>query len=123
MSFCRRIARAAWSSFLVTPHRGNYLGGSLGFALLGVVTAVVYRSRMDGMSDSLAVAVAASQHLPVSQGAELVHTAREAFTASLHITGVVATVIFAGMAVLILTMRPATRTAPAALPDYEATRS
>jgi MFS family permease len=86
---------------------GNYFGGSLGFALLGVVAAVVYRSRMDGTSDSLAGAVAASRHLPASQGAELLHTAREAFTASLHVTGVVAAVIFAGLAVLILTMRPA----------------
>jgi DHA2 family multidrug resistance protein-like MFS transporter len=102
---------------------GNYFGGSLGFALLGVVAAVVYRSRMDGTSDSLAGAVAASRHLPAGQGAELLHAAREAFTAGLHVTGVVAAVIFAGLAVLILTMRPATRTAPAALPDYEATRS
>ncbi|MER6170223.1 MFS transporter [Streptosporangium sp. NPDC001681] len=94
---------------------GNYLGGSLGFALLGVVAAVVYRSRMDGTSDSLAGAVAASRHLPADQGAELLHTAREAFTAGLHMTGVVAAVIFAGLAVLILTMRPATRTVPAAL--------
>lgn len=101
---------------------GNYFGGSLGFALLGVVAAVVYRSRMDGTSDSLAGAVAASRHLPAGQGAELLHTAREAFTASLHVTGVVAAVIFAGLAVLILTMRPATRTTPAALPDYEAAR-
>ncbi|MFF2411563.1 MFS transporter [Streptomyces sp. NPDC058092] len=102
---------------------GNYFGGSLGFALLGAVAAVVYRSRMDGTSDSLAGAVAASRHLPADQGAELLHTAREAFTAGLHVTGVVAAVIFAGLAVLILTMRPATRTTPAALPDYEATRS
>ncbi|MFE7390273.1 MFS transporter [Streptomyces sp. NPDC057582] len=102
---------------------GNYFGGSLGFALLGVVAAVVYRSRMDGTSDSLAGAVAAGERLPAGQGAELLHTAREAFTTSLHVTGVVAAVIFAGLAVLILTMRPATRTTPAALPDYEATRS
>ncbi|MFE2094196.1 MFS transporter [Streptomyces sp. NPDC059460] len=102
---------------------GNYFGGSLGFALLGVVAAVVYRSRMDGTSDSLAGAVAATERLPAGQGAELLHTAREAFTTSLHVTGVIAAVIFAGLAVLILTMRPATRTTPAALPDYEATRS
>ena len=102
---------------------GNYFGGSLGFALLGVVAAVVYRSGVDGTSDSLAGAVAASRHLPADQGAELLHTAREAFTAGLHVTGVIAAVIFAGLAVLILTMRPATRTTPAALPDYEATRS
>ncbi|GAA1281658.1 MFS transporter [Planotetraspora silvatica] len=102
---------------------GNYFGGSLGFALLGVVAAVVYRSRMNGTSDSLAGAVAASRHLPAGQGAELLHTAREAFTAGLHVIGVIAAVIFAGLAVLVLTMRPATRTTPAALPDYEATRS
>ncbi|MFF9506920.1 MFS transporter [Streptomyces sp. NPDC014724] len=102
---------------------GNYFGGSLGFALLGVVAAVVYRGRMNGTSDSLAGAVAASRHLPADRGAELLRTAREAFTAGLHVTGVVAAVIFAGLAALILAMRPETRTVPAALPDYEATRS
>ncbi|MCA2229400.1 MFS transporter [Nonomuraea sp. NEAU-L178] len=101
----------------------NYFGGSLGFALLGVVAGVVYRARMDGTSDSLAGAVAASRHLPAGQGAELLHTAREAFTAALHVTGVIAAVIFAGLAVLILAMRPAARTTPAALPEYEAARS
>lgn len=99
---------------------GNYFGGSLGFALIGVVAAVVYRSRMDGTSDSLAGAVAASRHLPADQGAQLLHSAREAFTAGLHVTGLIATAIFAGLAVLTLTMSPA---AQAALPDYEATRS
>jgi DHA2 family multidrug resistance protein-like MFS transporter len=102
---------------------GNYLGGSLGFALLGVVAAVVYRSRMHGTSDSLAGAIAASRHLPAGQGAELLHTARAAFTTGLHVAGVVAAVIFAGLALLILTMRPAAQPTPAALPDYEATRS
>ncbi|MGW1106564.1 MFS transporter [Streptomyces sp. NPDC002540] len=102
---------------------GNYFGGSLGFALLGVVAAVVYRGRMNGTSDSLAGAVAASRHLPADQGAELLRTAREAFTAGLHVTGVVAAVIFAGLAALILAMRPEKQTVPAALPDYEATRS
>jgi DHA2 family multidrug resistance protein-like MFS transporter len=107
---------------------GNYLGGSVGFALLGVLAAVVYRGRMNGTidslaGDSLAGAVAASRHLPAGQGAELLSAARAAFTASLHVTGGVAVVIFAGLAVLILTMRPATRAARAALPGYEATRS
>ncbi|GLY80281.1 MFS transporter [Actinoallomurus iriomotensis] len=102
---------------------GNYFGGSLGFGLLGVVAAVVYRSRMDGRSDSLAGAVAASRHLPAGQGAALLHSARQAFTAGLHVTGVVGAVLFAGLAVLVLTMRPATPAVPAALPDYEATRA
>ncbi|WP_182899590.1 MFS transporter [Microbispora sp. H10830] len=99
---------------------GNYFGGSLGFALLGAVAAVVYRGRMDGTSDSLADAVAAGRHLPAGQGAQLLHAAREAFTAGLHVTGVVAAVVFAGLAVLVLAMRPATRTAPAALPHHGA---
>ena len=102
---------------------GNYLGGSLGFALLGALAAAIYRNRMHGTSDSLPGAVAASQHLPAAQGAHLLHTAREAFTAGLHVTGVIAAVIFAALTVLILTMRPATRTAPAALPGSEAARS
>ncbi|WP_432866119.1 MFS transporter [Microbispora rosea] len=99
---------------------GNYFGGSLGLALLGVVAAVVYRSRMDGTSDSLTGAVAASRHLPAVQGAHLLHAAREAFTAGLHVTGVVAAVVFAGLAVLVLAMRPATRATASAVPGYEA---
>ncbi|SDL41532.1 MFS transporter, DHA2 family, multidrug resistance protein [Nonomuraea maritima] len=95
---------------------GNYFGGSLGFALLGVLAAVIYRSRTDGTSDSLAGAIAASGHLPAGQGAELLHTAREAFTAGLHVTAVVAAVIFAGSAVLVMTMRSSARTTAAALP-------
>ncbi|MFI6585096.1 MFS transporter [Embleya sp. NPDC050493] len=104
---------------------GNYFGGSLGFALLGVLAAVVYRNRMDGTSDSLAGAVEASRHLPADRGAELLHTAREAFTTGLHVTGIVAAIVFAGSAVLILTMRPATgaTAAPEVLPEYEATRA
>jgi DHA2 family multidrug resistance protein-like MFS transporter len=86
---------------------GNYFGGSLGFALLGVLAAAVYRSRMGGTSDSLSGAVAASRRLPAEQGAELLHAARAAFTVSLHVTGLVAAVLFAGTAVLVITLRPA----------------
>ncbi|TYK46229.1 MFS transporter [Actinomadura decatromicini] len=92
---------------------GNFFGGSLGFALLGVVAAAVYRDRMDGGSDSLAGAMASARTLPADQGADLVDAAREAFTASLHVTGLVAAVIFVGAAVLVLAMRrPADRPAP-----------
>ncbi len=101
---------------------GNYLGGSLGFALLGALAAVVFRGRTGGASGSLAGALAASRRLPAGQGTELLHAARAAFTASLHVTSVVTAVIFAGLAVLILVMRPAARSAPAPLPDLEATR-
>ncbi|MEO3743975.1 MFS transporter [Plantactinospora sp. B5E13] len=93
---------------------GNYLGGSLGFALIGVLAAAVYRSRMGGASGSLADAVEVGRQLPAGQGAALLHGAREAFTTSLHVTGVVVAVVFAGAAVLILAMRPPTRTTPAA---------
>ncbi|WP_431676558.1 MFS transporter [Kitasatospora sp. KL5] len=101
---------------------GNYFGGSLGFALLGSLAAVVYRSRTDGTSDSLAGAVAAAHRLPDGRGAELLHTAREAFTAGLHVTGAVAAAVFAGLACLTLAMRPAPRTTAAPVPEYEATR-
>ncbi|MGA5818288.1 MFS transporter [Kitasatospora sp. NPDC094028] len=92
---------------------GNYFGGSLGFALLGVLAAVVYRDRAGGGSDSLAGAIAAAEHLPAGRGAELLRGARAAFTASLHVTGAVAAVIFAGLAVLVLALRPGARTATA----------
>ncbi|MGW5113951.1 MFS transporter [Streptomyces noursei] len=102
---------------------GNYFGGSLGFVLLGLVAAGVYRSRTRGDSDSLAGAVAASRQLPAGQGADLLHTARAAFTAGLHVTGVIAAVLFAGLAVLIVAMRPTSSPASAApvdVPEHEA---
>ncbi|MFI1093276.1 MFS transporter [Streptomyces sp. NPDC020917] len=103
---------------------GNYFGGSLGFALLGVLAAVVYRSRTHGTSDSLAGAVAAGHRLPAGQGAEVLRTARAAFTAALHVTGAVAAAIFAFLAVLTLVLsRPAPRPAAAPVPEYETTRS
>ncbi|MET7302103.1 MFS transporter [Embleya sp. NPDC005575] len=98
---------------------GNYFGGSLGFALLGVLAAVVYRTRMDDTSDSLAGAVEASGRLPAGQGADLLHTARAAFTTGLHVIGIVAAIVFAASAVLILAMRPATGTTSAGLPERE----
>ncbi|MEV5573405.1 MFS transporter [Spirillospora sp. NPDC052269] len=98
----------------------NYFGGSLGFALLGVLAAVVYRDGTDGTSDSLAGAVAASRHLPAGQGATLLHTAREAFTTSLHVTGLVAAALFAGLAVLTLAMRPRAPKTADAQPKTEA---
>jgi len=50
----------------------------------------------------LAGATAVSAHLPAGQAAALLHTARAAFTSGLHVTGVVAAVIFAGLAVLVV---------------------
>ncbi|MFD7654326.1 MFS transporter [Actinosynnema sp. NPDC059797] len=99
----------------VPPHRagsaasmsetGNYLGGSLGFALLGVVAAAVYRDGVDGTSDSLAGAITAARHLPADRAEDLLHTAKQAFTSSLHVTGALTAVVFAGLTALVLAAR------------------
>jgi DHA2 family multidrug resistance protein-like MFS transporter len=86
---------------------GNYLGGSLGLGLLGAAAAVVYRAHTHGTSDSLASALAASSHQSALQASATLHTAREAFTASVHVVGIVAAAVFAGLSVLVLAMRPA----------------
>ncbi|BCY10295.1 MFS transporter [Actinoplanes sp. L3-i22] len=84
---------------------GNYFGGSLGFALLGVLATVVYRSRMNDTSDSLAGALATSRHLPTAQAATLLADARHAFTGSLQVTALVAALILAALALLVHTTR------------------
>lgn len=86
---------------------GSYLGGSLGFAVLGAAAAALYRSAAHGTSDSLSGALAAAGRLPAGAAAPLLHTARAAFTHSLHVTGAIAAVIFAALAVLVTLMRPA----------------
>jgi len=86
---------------------GNYFGGSLGLGLLGAAAAVVYRAHAHGTSDSLAAALAVSGHQPAGQAAATLHTAREAFTVSLHATGLIAAAVFAALSVLVLVMRPA----------------
>ncbi|GAA2854409.1 MFS transporter [Actinoplanes cyaneus] len=92
---------------------GNYFGGSLGFALLGVLATVVYRTGMHGTSDSLPGALAASRHLPPAQATDLLLHARHAFTTSLHVTALVAALILAALALLIHTARrPATFAEP-----------
>lgn len=103
---------------------GNYLGGSLGLGLLGAVAAVVYRAHTHGTSDSLASALAASGHQSAAQAAATLHTARAAFTASVHANGMIAAVVFAALAVLVLVMKPApdrpAQAAEAAAPELVA---
>jgi DHA2 family multidrug resistance protein-like MFS transporter len=96
---------------------GNYLGSSLGIAVLGAIGASVYRGQMARAiatsvagapataRGTLAGAIAASQHLPPAQAASLLHAAKDAFTAGLNITGVIGAVIFGGLAALIAAMR------------------
>ncbi|MDL4816948.1 MFS transporter [Actinomadura opuntiae] len=90
---------------------GNYLGGSLGLAVIGAAGAAFYHAGMGHVggaaSRSLAGAVADSAHLPPARAEDLLRTAHAAFTAGLHLTGVIATVIFAGLSVLVaLSARP-----------------
>ncbi|MCR3742171.1 MFS transporter, DHA2 family, multidrug resistance protein [Actinomadura glauciflava] len=84
---------------------GNYLGGSLGLAVIGVIGASVYQARMDHVGGAaartLAGAVADSGHLPPARAGELLDGARAAFTAGLHVTGAIAAAIFAVLAVLV----------------------
>lgn len=109
---------------------GNYFGGSLGVALIGVISASVFHSRMAGAlpagapaaaGRTLAGATAAGDRLPPARAAELLHTAKAAFTAGVHLTGVIATVIFCALAVLVVMMRPGrdAGVTPAELPARE----
>jgi MFS transporter, DHA2 family, multidrug resistance protein len=112
----------------------NYLGSSLGLALLGAVGAGVYRAHLAhavaagvlggaraeaqgvpaAAGQTVAGAVAASAHLPAGAAAGLLAAARAAFTSGLHVTGAVAAVIFAGLAVVIAVTRPGRATAEVA---------
>jgi DHA2 family multidrug resistance protein-like MFS transporter len=105
----------------------NYLGSSLGLALLGVIGASVYRGHMAhavaagapaAAGQTLANAAAASTHLPAGAAAGLLDAARTAFTSGLHVTAVVTAVIFAVIALLIAVVRPGR--APAEMPASEA---
>lgn len=82
---------------------GNYLGGSLGMALIGLTATAVYHGVFPG-GTTLALDVARP---------EVASQAREAFTTALNVTGVIAAVLFAGLALLVTTMRPASVPEPA----------
>ncbi|GAA4535300.1 MFS transporter [Amycolatopsis samaneae] len=111
---------------------GNYFGGSLGLALLGALGAGVYGSRMAGAvaagapasaGETLAGATAAARQLPPAEAAQLVHTAKDAFTSGVNVTGVVAAVLFATLVVLVAKSRSATEsTAPKAEPQPAVSR-
>jgi DHA2 family multidrug resistance protein-like MFS transporter len=75
---------------------GNYLGGSLGMALIGLTATAVYHG-MFPAGTTLAVDVTHP---------ELAAQAKAAFTSALNVTGVIAAVLFAGLALLVTAMRP-----------------
>ncbi|MEV4053720.1 MFS transporter [Amycolatopsis sp. NPDC049688] len=74
---------------------GNYLGGSLGMALIGLTATAVYHGVFPAGTtlavDVTRVAVAGQ--------------AKAAFTDALNVTGVIAAVLFAGLALLVTSMR------------------
>ncbi|MGW5724074.1 MFS transporter [Amycolatopsis sp. NPDC003865] len=73
---------------------GNYLGGSLGLALIGLTATAVYHATFPAGS-TLAADVARP---------EVADEARQAFTTALNVTGVIAAALFAGLALLVRTM-------------------
>ncbi|MFJ8626547.1 MFS transporter [Kitasatospora sp. NPDC093550] len=89
------------------------LGSSLGIALLGAAGAAVYHHRLDGAlpagvegeaartaQDTLGGAVHTAAQLPGTLGADLLETARTAFTDGLHVAAVVGLVFALGAALL-----------------------
>ncbi|MEU8639858.1 MFS transporter [Amycolatopsis sp. NPDC048633] len=82
---------------------GNYLGGSLGLALIGLTATAVYHGMFPG-GTTLAVDVTR---------AEVAGQAREAFTTAVNVTGVIAAVLFAGLALLVRSMSRTETTTPA----------
>jgi DHA2 family multidrug resistance protein-like MFS transporter len=102
---------------------GAELGGALGIAILGSIGTAVYRSGVidsvpegvpasaaDAARDTLGGALAVAQQLPANVGAELVETAREAFTQGLQVAAGIGSVIALSMAVLVITMLRNART-------------
>jgi DHA2 family multidrug resistance protein-like MFS transporter len=92
---------------------GAEFGGALGIAILGSIGIAVYRNRLDdavpsavpseqadAARDTLGGATEAAEALPEPLGAELLDTAREAFTQGMQVTAITGAVVLAGLAVL-----------------------
>jgi DHA2 family multidrug resistance protein-like MFS transporter len=98
---------------------GAELGGALGIAVLGSLSAAVYRSRMaenvpqelsaasaDAARATLGGAVSVANQLPGEGAQRLLDTARDAFTFSLQITAILAAVaLLIGMVVTFTMLR------------------
>ncbi|WP_338700846.1 MFS transporter [Streptomyces sp. Q6] len=91
----------AASSLLET---GQEFGGALGMAVLGSIGTAVYRhdlaSAPDQARETLGGALAVAHTLPGRAGAELLSTAREAFTSGMHAAGVAGVIVLTGAAIL-----------------------
>ncbi len=84
----------------------NYLGGTLGIAILGSVAAGIYQHRIAGSipagvpdaaattaGQTVAGAAAVAADLPPAAGAELLASAQAAFTSGLHVVGLIGAVV------------------------------
>jgi DHA2 family multidrug resistance protein-like MFS transporter len=81
---------------------GNYLGGSLGLALIGLTASAIYHAAFPA-----GTTLAADVTRP-----EVADQAKAAFTGALSVTGVIAAVLFTGLALLVTTMRRTEAVAP-----------
>jgi DHA2 family multidrug resistance protein-like MFS transporter len=108
------------------------LGGALGMAVLGSIGTAVYRHGLGAdvpgpARSTLGGAVATAAHEPASVGAQLLMTARDAFTHSINVVSIVGAAIMAAAALLtILFLRrigTETSVEPAATPVEEPSRS
>ncbi|WIY07218.1 MFS transporter [Amycolatopsis mongoliensis] len=88
---------------------GNYLGGSLGLALIGLTATAVYHGVFPG-GTTLAVDVVRP---------EVADQAKEAFTTTVNVTGVIAAVLFAGLALLVTAMRRPAKGEPVGAAGFE----
>jgi DHA2 family multidrug resistance protein-like MFS transporter len=93
----------------------NEAGAALGVALLGSIGALVYRGQLggalpagvpagsaDAARENVAGAVSEAANLPDPVGAGLLTAAREAFTSSLNVFGLICAVIVLAVAVLVV---------------------
>ncbi|ENO83588.1 MFS transporter [Thauera linaloolentis] len=96
-----------------TSETATELGMALGIAIIGSVGAAIYRGRMlDSLPaglppelaasavDTLGGALGAVQRLPGETGATLLHAAREAFSAALHVNAVIGAAIMLATALI-----------------------
>ena len=97
----------AGSAAAINETSGEF-GFALGIAVLGSIGTAVYRARIDlpvgapdGAGDTVVGAAATAADLPGRLGEAVLATAREAFTAGLHVAAGLSAVLLLGVAVLV----------------------